>query len=93
MCGLHRREGLPHIDLGFALLPQFEGNGYAAEASEAIIRLAGERWKLSTLLAITSKDNERSMSLLRRLGFQLQGDVTLPGDSEVLNCFRLDLTT
>lgn len=91
MCGLHLRKGLPHTDLGFALLPQFEGKGYAREASEAIIRLARERWNLPAILAITSKDNTRSMNLLRKLGFHQQGDITLPEDSEALNCFELKL--
>jgi len=28
-CGLYNREGLAGIDIGFALLPEYEGKGYA----------------------------------------------------------------
>jgi ribosomal-protein-alanine N-acetyltransferase len=91
MCGLHKRESLPHFDLGFALLSQFEGKGYAAEAAEQIIRQAKEELALSTILAITTRENERSMNLLKRLGFHLENEIAIPGDDEPLNCFRLDL--
>jgi RimJ/RimL family protein N-acetyltransferase len=33
MCGLIKRESLPDVDIGFALLPVFWGNGYAFEAA------------------------------------------------------------
>lgn len=32
-CGLFDREGLEGIDIGFAFLPEFEGQGYAFEAA------------------------------------------------------------
>lgn len=91
MCGLYKRESLEHYDLGFALLPPFEGKGYAAEASERVLRQAKEELNLPAILAITSKDNNRSMNLLKRLGFRLERDLTLPGDNEALYCFRLNL--
>src|SRR5690349_16881544 len=35
LCGLIKRDGLDDVDIGFALLPGFEGNGYAWEAASA----------------------------------------------------------
>ncbi len=35
MSGLIKRAGLDDVDLGYALLPQFEGQGYASEAARA----------------------------------------------------------
>src|ERR1700741_2419628 len=40
VCGLVRREFLPGPDLGFALLPEFVGRGYATEAAHAGLRHA-----------------------------------------------------
>jgi ribosomal-protein-alanine N-acetyltransferase len=91
MCGLYKRDSLHYFDLGFALLPEFEGKGYVGEASEGVLKQAKEELNMHTVLAITSKDNERSMNLLKRLGFHLEHDFILPNETEVLNCFRLDL--
>lgn len=71
ICGLLKREELDHPDLGFALLPDFEGMGYAYESSTAIIDWAKEKLKLNTVLAITSEKNLRSQHLLTKLGFQV----------------------
>ncbi len=89
-CGLYKREGLDHPDLGFALLPGFEGKGYALEASLKIMTEA-RSLGLNRLMAITAKNNQRSMGLLQRLGFEWKGYVTLPNDQEVLNLFAFDL--
>lgn len=91
MCGLYKRDYFTYFDLGFALLPEFEGRGLAFEAAQTIVYLAKNDWKLPALLAITSKDNDRSMGLLQRLGFQQVEDVQFPNETEILNCFRLEL--
>ena len=33
ICGLYDREGLDGIDIGFGVLPEFEGSGFAFESS------------------------------------------------------------
>lgn len=67
--GLLKRPHLDHPDIGFAFLPEFEGNGFAAESSDAILNWATSSKKLSTILAITLPSNTRSIALLKRLGF------------------------
>lgn len=69
MCGLIKRDSLPDPDLGFALLPEYEGQGYAREAAEATLAQARTRYRLARVLAITSLENPRSIGLLQRLGF------------------------
>ena len=69
LSGLVRREDLDHPDLGFALLPAWEGQGLAREASEAVCAWAAGAG-IPTLLAITTPDNEPSRRLLERLGFR-----------------------
>lgn len=92
MCGLYKRDNLNYYDLGFALLPPFEGKGYAREACEFILEESREVLKFQSLLAITNKANNRSIQLLERVGFQWQGDFSFEGNDEVLNCFQLPLT-
>lgn len=63
------REFLSAPDLGYALLPEFEGNGYAFEASEAW--LAYQQKSHKTVLAICQADNAASIKLLLKLNFKL----------------------
>lgn len=72
LCGLVRRESLPSPDLGFALLPEFRGRGFACEASRAIMAYARAVLHLPRLLAITTPGNVKSRQLLERLGFRCQ---------------------
>ena len=68
ICGLLKRETLPDVDLGYGMLPQYWGQGFAFEAADAVLRYARDRLHLERLAAITSKDNESSIRLLKRLG-------------------------
>lgn len=79
ICGLVRREGLDHPDLGYALLQQHHGLGYAAEAGAACLQLAHGTLALPTVAAITSLGNHGSMRVLSKLGFVDHGVRQLPG--------------
>lgn len=70
MAGLVRRGGLPGPDLGFALLDAQVGRGYALEASRAVIRHAQVALGLTMLYAVVMPDNQRWLTVLRRLGFE-----------------------
>ena len=84
MCGLIQRDTLPHIDIGYALLPAFRGHGYALEAAQACVALARDTFKVHRLLAIASPDNAASARLLNKLGMQLEQTLELvPGSSPV----------
>lgn len=84
MCGLIKRDTLPDVDLGFAFLPRHRGNGYALEAAAATMDYGRETLGLARVVAILSKDNERSARLLVKLGFMPEGTITMPGDDEEL---------
>lgn len=82
LCGFVRRADLPAPDIGFALLPQFEKQGFGFEAAEASMHYGRETLGLSTILAITTLDNERSGRLLEKIGLRFErnyqsGDETL----------------
>lgn len=90
MCGLIKRDGLDDLDLGFAFLPAFRSQGYAAEASRATLAWGRQRG-VQTVVAITTFDNTASGALLNRLGFVRAGEVKLPNSEEALFKYRLDL--
>lgn len=70
MSGLVRRENLPNVDIGFGFLPEFIGKGYAYESSKEVMRFAQEYLSLNPILAITSQQNTRSITLLQKLGLE-----------------------
>ena len=91
MCGLFKRPALPEPDLGYALLAEHEGRGYALEAARACVAHAREALDWTTLMAITALDNERSTSLLAKLGFVEQGQQQLEGYDGPSRVFQLNL--
>lgn len=93
MCGLLRRDGLAHADIGFAFLPVARGQGYALEAAKAVLDHAREVLKLDTVLAITTLNNELSIKLLRKLGLVDAGELKLPGGEELLKLFEIRWAT
>ena len=80
MCGLIKREWLADVDLGYALLAEATGLGYAREAARATLEVATTRLGLTRLVAIVSADNTRSIRLLEDLGFAYEISVRLPPD-------------
>ena len=93
ICGIVRREGLPLPDLGFALLPEHEGHGYAFEAARSVLAVDAHIWNITEVSAITTLENDRSIALLHRLGFIQEGDIQLPDQKEVLAYFHMSLLT
>jgi len=84
MCGLLKRDELKHPDIGYAFLPEHWGNGYAFEASEAVLNNAIKVLRLKTVLGITLPENQPSNALLYRLGFVLNGTQELYGSNNNL---------
>lgn len=60
-------------ELGVALLPGAEGNGYAAEAARTAIRYAFEELNLHRVTADADPRNAGALALLERLGFRREG--------------------
>jgi RimJ/RimL family protein N-acetyltransferase len=83
-CGLYDRAGVEGIDLGFAFLPEYEGQGYGFEAASKIKEAAFEIFRLDHLGAITVPDNHASRKLLEKLGFEFHKMIRLPHDETEL---------
>ena len=88
MCGLIKRDNLPDIDIGFAFLEEFMGNGYAFEIAQATINFAKENLQKETILAITIPTNVRSINLLKKIGMKFEKNFSFEGSTEELMLFR-----
>lgn len=87
LCGLLKRPHLNHPDIGFAFLGSFGGQGYALEASEAIMQEAKLKHQCEAVLAVTLPENEKSIKLLKKLGMRLVGETRMSEDGEALHLF------
>lgn len=90
ICGLIKRLNLGDVDLGFAFLGRYQGQGYAFEAAQACVKLAREQFHLARLVAITDRDNRRSIHLLSRLGMVFETQVQLTETAPPLDLFALN---
>ncbi|MEP6746811.1 MAG: GNAT family N-acetyltransferase [Bacteroidota bacterium] len=87
MCGLIKRDTLENEDTGFALLPQYEGKGFAFESAAAVLQFAKENLGLKKVVAITLETNHRSINLLTKLGLLFEKKIILPPKNEELMLF------
>lgn len=91
LCGLIKRDSLEDIDIGFAFLPDYEGKGFAFESCAAILENAKTQFAISRVVAITVKENSRSIQLLEKIGFVFEKFIQLPNDPEELMLFGIQL--
>lgn len=90
ICGLIKRDSLEDVDIGFAFLPRFRGQGYAYEAAAAVMEYGRRTLGFGRIVAITSPDNDDSVRLLEKLGFKFEGMVKLSADGEEVKLFAAD---
>lgn len=90
-CGLFNRPGLEGVDIGFALLPNFEGKGFGAEAAFALLAHAKDQLKLKKVGAIALPENAASVHLIKKLGLEFVKQVKLPGDPVSLDYYEIQL--
>jgi len=91
MCGLIGREGFDTPDLGYAFLPEFEGQGLAEESARVVLAFGGGQLGLARVIALVFPDNHRSIRLLEKLGFHFARLVEVPGLPQPDALYELDL--
>ena len=89
MCGLIKRDTLEDVDLGFAFLSRFWGNGYAYESAAAVMSYAKMRLGIDRIVAITSPNNQASIKLLRKLEFRLERLIIATGGGQDLVLYSI----
>ena len=84
MCGIIRRDNLDSPDIGFAFLPEYNGQGYAYEIAYATLQYANDQLKFSKIAAITLPQNEKSIRLLEKIGLKFIKPFSFPNSQEEL---------
>lgn len=64
---LENVEGAP-LEIGWRLIPEHNGKGYATEAAKAIIDFAAEHTDANYLVAVADPENIPSQRVMQRLG-------------------------
>jgi RimJ/RimL family protein N-acetyltransferase len=90
MCGLIKRETLDGVDIGYAYLPDYRGQGYAHEAGLAVLAHA-PALGLRRVLAITSPSNIASNSLLLKMGMRFECFTHLTPDGPGSNLYSIEV--
>ncbi len=88
ICGFLKKPTLEYEDFGFAFLPEYCGQGYALEASQAVLDYGIQTYGFQTLDAVTQSDNLKSKRLLEKLNFKYQRILESENDSTPLELYR-----
>jgi len=90
ICGLFRRDNLEDPDIGFGLLPDHCGKGFAYEAAAAVAEHAQNSLGLKRIIAIVSPGNEPSIGLIRKLGLNFEKMLLMPNDEIEVCLYSID---
>jgi RimJ/RimL family protein N-acetyltransferase len=90
ICGLVKRDFLEDVDIGFAFLPGFWGQGYASEAAAAVMEHAKGALGLKRIVAITNPENHSSIRLLEKLGLKFDRMIRATADGPEIRLFVWD---
>lgn len=87
MCGLIRRDTLDDVDLGYALLPEYWGRGYAVEAARASLNYGLDVLGLPRVVAIITPGNHASVRVVEKLGMAFRQKVRLEDEQEPIDLY------
>jgi len=88
MCGLIKRDTLLEADVGYALMPDFRGHGYAREAAAACVRYAFDVLGMAEVWGITGPSNAASAAVLQQCGLRDVGITRLVGEERETWMFK-----
>ena len=87
LCGLLQRDYLDYPDIGYALLPQYWGKGYALEIARRTLEIGFTELALLKIQATVLPTNGPSIAVLQRLGMTDEGLITPPDSNSELRLF------
>jgi len=90
VCGLAKRDFLDDVDIGYAFLPQYGGQGYAIEAARGVMAHA-RALGLKRIVATVRPDNTASIRVLEKLGLHLDRTLRAPDTGRELHLFAIEM--
>lgn len=91
MCGLLKRDVLEDVDIGYAFLQEFWSRGYAIESASAVMSYAKEKLGLKRVVAVTNAENQSSIRLLGKIGFEYEKMVRLSEGAPEIKLFSVNV--
>ena len=90
LCALLEKEieGQTETELGYFLLPEHWGLGYATEAAHLVVRHAFLDLELESLVAIVHPENAPSIGVARKVGMEFERETVRP-DGVIRHVYRL----
>lgn len=76
-----KRDYLDYYDIGFALLPEYSGLGYAYEAAKEVLMFASNVAKHHPIVATTLSYNVSSIKLLTKLGLHFEKEILVEDET------------
>ena len=67
------------MDIGFAFLPAYRGQGYAYEAARAVMDYGHGVLGIPRIIGVVSPNNPGSIHILEKLGLHFEGMIDMPG--------------
>jgi ribosomal-protein-alanine N-acetyltransferase len=71
------------VEIAYGVHPEYEGDGYATEAAQALVDFASSRDDVSLIRAHTLPNARASKRVLTKCGFEYVGDTNDPEDGLV----------
>ncbi len=85
ICLFHINNEEKSCDIGYELLPDYQGNGYIADAMKPIMNFAFKKLYIDAIFADIHKENSASINVIQRAGFKFIKDID--------DCYKLYCTT
>ena len=76
--GINKPSHFPEIELGYLIMPEFEGTGIAFEAAQAARAWAFDTLEATSIVSYIDPKNARSIALALRLGGIIDHSASLP---------------
>ena len=71
--------GWPDFELGWTIVPQFQGRGYASEGARMLMRYAFEELDRPHVVSLIHPDNTPSRRVAEKLGESVEGETVVMG--------------
>lgn len=71
------------VEIAYGVDPEYQGRGYATEAARALVNFAFRSGQVCLVRAHTRAENNASMRVLAKCGFEPIGEVVDPEDGLV----------
>lgn len=82
--GLNVREGYDMPELGYVIGKPWQGKGIATEVCSGVLKYAADEFGFGKVMTLIQEENKASLQVAKKLGFQVQEELTKKGVKHLL---------